>query len=185
MKTSHPEYAEVVGLPDGSCARIRWLMPHDRRKLLQGFAELSPRSRHLRCLGPKKKLTAEEADFLTQFDPGQHAALCAVRWDERHGREGEGLGAARYVRLRDQLDVVEIAVTVIDSCQGLGIGSALVDRLVRVLPEYGIDRVHAHWERSNVAVQRLLSRRLGAYQYIHFGETVVGDFALPRVDRAA
>lgn len=49
------------------------------------------------------------------------------------------VGIARYVRLPDRPDAAEIAIAVIDSHQGLGLGSLLIGALALHAVEHGIN----------------------------------------------
>src|SRR4051794_18912815 len=98
-------WADVV-LRDGSAVLVRPVTAADAPLLADGFARLSPRSRRLRFLGPKKVLTPNELHHLTDIDHHDHEALAAVQLTSgqtermrRMGRvEGLGLGVARYIR---------------------------------------------------------------------------------------
>ena len=54
---------------------------------------------------------------------------------------GEGVGVARYVRTGP--DVAEPAIVVVDGWQGRGVGSRLLDALVKRAREEGIRRFQA------------------------------------------
>ena len=185
LKPWQRDYAEHVTLPDRVGVKLRWLRPNDQQRLVHAFSKLSRQSRQMRCFTPKPKLTVAELEFFTRFRPGEHAALCALRWDQGTSTEAEGIGAARYVRLNDMPNAVELAFTVVDAWQGLGIGSLLVQRLVLVLQHFGFEEVHAHWYTSNTAVRRLLTRQLGPGRYSRAGSTTTGVFSLASLERAA
>src|SRR4051812_5899328 len=67
-----------VVLRDGETLLIRPVTPADAPLLADGFARLSPRSRRLRFLGPKKMLTSRELRQLTDIDHHDHEALGAL-----------------------------------------------------------------------------------------------------------
>ena len=89
------------------------------------------------------------------------------------------------MRLDDVPNAVEFAITVIDAWQGRGIGSLLTARLCHILPIYGIESIHAHCQASNFAVDRLLSRQLGAGERRSVGGIVSSEFSLASLERAA
>src|SRR3954469_16417281 len=96
---------------------VRPLERSDRDALDEFFAGLSDESRRLRFMSPKPRLTARELDRLVDADHLRHEALVAVRPES-----GAFVGVARYV-------AGDLAVTVADCWQRLGIGLALA-RLV-------------------------------------------------------
>src|SRR3978361_305091 len=63
---------EAVRLRDGSTVLVRPLEPSDAELLAEGFARLSPRSRHSRFLTAKSMLTAAELRYFTDIDHVDH-----------------------------------------------------------------------------------------------------------------
>ena len=124
-----------------------------RGLLLEGFSRLSPSSRELRFFSGKPRLTSGDLDYLTELDGDTHLAIGALE-EGPHGPRG--LGVARFVRLADDRDVAEPAVTVVDEAQGLGLGTLLLDRLVHAARERGIKRFHAEFLSRNQGVRKLL-----------------------------
>ena len=122
------EPTDVI-LRDGSTLRLRPPLAADTEALLEFFARLSDRSRYLRfhgfpALGPKLV-----APFV---DPD---------WDERGALigcfEGRIVALANYARLRDRR-AAECAFTVEDDFQGRGIGTRLLEQLVELAGQVGI-----------------------------------------------
>jgi GNAT superfamily N-acetyltransferase len=146
-------YEEAVRLSDGHRVHLRLIRPSDRDMLREGFERLSPDSRYARFMAPKPTLTERELRYLTEVDQVDHFAMGAVR---RHLVAGdEGVGSARFVRLRDQPDIAEPAVTVLDDYQGKGLGSILLQRLIEAAWERDI-----RWFRSELLAENTASRRL-------------------------
>ena len=94
-------------LRDGSEVDIRRLRPTDAPVLAEAFEQLSSESRRLRFIGPKPSLSPRELAYLTDVDGHDHEALGAS--DHVTGR---GVGVARFIRLADEPEVAEVAVTV-------------------------------------------------------------------------
>jgi GNAT superfamily N-acetyltransferase len=86
--------------------------------------ESSKEAIYRRFLSPHGRLTASELRYLTEVDHSDHEALMAV--DRASGR---GVGVARYVRDRERPEFAEIAVSVLETWQGRGIGKALLCHL--------------------------------------------------------
>jgi GNAT superfamily N-acetyltransferase len=116
--------ARRVTLHDGRVVTIRPVRPDDKPLFVEGFERLSEDSRYLRFFAVKKALSEPELTYLTEVDGTSHVALGAL--DE----SGRGVGVARYVVLEDEPEVAEVAVTVLDEVQGLGLGHRLVEHLV-------------------------------------------------------
>jgi hypothetical protein len=81
-----------VRLRDGSAVLIRPVRSSDAPLLAAGFARLSARSRWMRFLTVKNKLSPAELRYLTDIDHHDHEALGA------QSRDGRGVGVARYIR---------------------------------------------------------------------------------------
>ena len=75
-------------------------------------------------------------------------------------QDGEPVGVARYIRLREDPATAEVAVTVVDPWQGRGAGSALLALLATRAREEGITTFRATCLAENRAMLDLL-RALG------------------------
>jgi RimJ/RimL family protein N-acetyltransferase len=157
-----------VVLRDGSTVLIRQVHSADAPLLADGFARLSARSRQLRFLTPKQELSPAELRDFTDLDHHDHEALGA----QNHA-DGRGVGIARYVRDADDPQAAEIAVTIVDDWQGLGLGTELVAQLSERARSEGIRRFTALVAADNPAMAGLLrnvraelvGREPGALQY--------------------
>jgi RimJ/RimL family protein N-acetyltransferase len=147
-----------VRLAGGTMIVLRPLTPEDRGLLVAGFARLSPESRYRRFFSPVPRLTDSLLDRLADVDGVNHFAWVALARED--GRE-VAVGFSRYFRLRDS-QAAEMAVSVIDGYQGRGIGSLLVDALVRQAPEKGITRFEGLVLSDNQPMVKLL-RKAGAH----------------------
>jgi hypothetical protein len=67
----------------------------------------------------------------------------------------EGVGSARFVRVPGAPDTAEPAVTVIDSFQGKGLGSILLQRLIEAAWERDI-----RWFRTELLAENKASKRM-------------------------
>ena len=72
-------------------------------------------------------------------------------------KEERGVGIARFVRLKDQHDVAESAITVVDEYQHRGVGRILLVELVALARKHGVTRFRAEVLRDNVAVSSILA----------------------------
>jgi hypothetical protein len=67
---------------------------------------------------PVKELSEADLDYLTRIDYTTHMAWVAV---DPASPEHPGLGVARYIQVANHPNVAEVAITVVDSHQGLGL----------------------------------------------------------------
>lgn len=146
-------YEESVSLSDGQRVLLRLLRPTDKEALLAGFERLSPDSRYARFMAPKARLSDRELRYLTEVDGVDHFAMGAIR---RHlVSRDEGIGSARFVRIQDQPDTAEPAVTVVDEYQGKGLGSILLQRLIEAAWERDI-----RWFCTELLAENTASKRM-------------------------
>jgi RimJ/RimL family protein N-acetyltransferase len=132
---------------------VRPIEATDRAALAAAFARLSPESRTRRFLGPKPKLSARELTDLTDVDHVTHDALVAL------DGEGQIIAVARYgAEAATSCEAAEVAVAVVDSWQGRGIGSALAARIVAHAQDNGFTRLTASTFWENQPARALLAR---------------------------
>jgi acetyltransferase len=155
-----------VRLADGTLLLIRPIRPDDKALLADGVAHLSTETLTRRFLSPKRRLSAAELRYLTEIDGHDHVAYVALR--PGHARPLVAVG--RWVRLGDQPDAAEVAITVADRWQGRGVGSLLGRTLADEARFRGIRHFTATMQADNVPAHRLMrklteclgSHRLGA-----------------------
>jgi RimJ/RimL family protein N-acetyltransferase len=147
-----------VTLLDGTRVAMRPISPDDKAAIAEAFEHLSEESRYRRFMGGVKRLTRPVLTALTEVDHTNHEAWVAIARDEPGT---PGIGVARYIRLPDQPDVAEPAVTVIDEYQGRGLGTTMMDVIARDAAAHGIRRFRAYVLVENQPIIRIL-RRFGA-----------------------
>ena len=128
---------------------------HDRDGLAALFGRLSPESRRLRYLLPKRALTSRELASAIDVDHVRDEAIVAIDVSN-----GSIVGVARYAHDADRAGVADMAVQVADDLQGLGIGTQLARRVVDRARANGFSVLTATtlWENRGA---RALLRRLG------------------------
>jgi RimJ/RimL family protein N-acetyltransferase len=161
-------------LRNGAPVVLRPILPTDKERLVEAFARLSETSRYRRFGTPVRSLTDEQLRYLTEIDYDDHMAWVAL--DPEHDGE-PGVGVARYVRLPDEPEIAEAAVTVVDSHQGIGLGSILLGVLGLSAVAHGIRAFRAYVLAENQAVQELFAG-LGATMH-HDGPMLRVDVPLP------
>jgi RimJ/RimL family protein N-acetyltransferase len=127
-------------LDDGQRVAFRPLRRDDRESLREAFARMSPQSRYRRFFSPLDHLSEQQLDYLTNIDFKDHVAWIAFLPDEPGA---PGVGVARWVRDRDDPEVAEAAVAVIDDYHRRGIGRALLRLLTESAVSLGVKRFQA------------------------------------------
>ena len=180
-----PRHGETLILPNGYRATIKWLTADARPLLEAAMLRLSLESSRRRFFTPRFRLSERELAFLTSPDGIRHYALGVS------GRAGdgsvEGIATARFVRLNDEPSTAEIALTVIDPFQRMGIGKALLARLTRAAVIRGIDRLRALILPDNAPVIALLSKHEPSVRFAYDGDLIRADIPLvgPALSAAA
>jgi protein lysine acetyltransferase len=141
-------------LEDGTSVVIRPIRPADKPELVSGLHRLSPKSVHQRFLSPKPGLSRVELRYLTEVDGRNHVAFVA----EEAAHPGRIVAVGRYVRLREEPQAAEAAITVGDCIQRRGLGSLLAEILAHAAAQHGIARFTATMLADNVAAHRLMHR---------------------------
>jgi len=147
-----PETTVEGRLDDGARVLFRPLRRDDREILRQGFEDLSDDSRYHRFFTPLNALSEEQLDSLTDVDFVDRVAWLALLPDDP---SVAGAGVARFVRAKDNPEVAEAAVTVIDKYQRRGVGSALLRILAQSAIELGIRRFRAFVLGENKAMLQM------------------------------
>jgi GNAT superfamily N-acetyltransferase len=144
-------------LRDGTPVVLRPIRADDKERLAEGLQRLSEGSRFRRFMAPVSGLSDEQLAYLTEIDYYDHFAWVAAPQD----RPDFGIGVGRYVRLEEDPQLAEAAVTVLDEYQGRGLGTLLVGLLAATARMAGIERFRAYVLEENDPMLELL-RELGA-----------------------
>lgn len=147
-------FRKICTLRDGRLIALRAPNANDAALLSRGFQGLSPESRYRRFFCAKHSLSPRELRYLTDVDMVQHVAIGAVSYDWVEGEEG--LGMARYVQDRDDPQLAEAAVAVIDSMQGQGLGPLLFAHLGAAARERGVTRFRCELLADNGPMHQML-----------------------------
>ena len=147
---------ETVRLRDGTPVIVRPIRPDDAPLLQALHARLSAESVFLRFLEQRKALTDQDAQRLATVDYRATMALVATR--EENGAE-EIIGVARYAAVDPgRPERAEAAIVVEDAFQGRGLGTILVDRLVRYARNHGVQAFVASVHYSNSEIMHFIQR---------------------------
>jgi RimJ/RimL family protein N-acetyltransferase len=161
-------------LPDGAPILIRPIRADDKRMLENGLRHLSEESVQRRFLTPKSSFSRAELRYLTEVDGRDHVAL-VVESPAQPARRLIAVG--RFVRLKDDPEAAEVALTVADEWQGRRVGSTLADLLAERAREVGIRRFTATMGGDNVPAHKLL-RRLANHLELHHAGAGIDELVL-------
>lgn len=146
----------ALRLRGGRLIRLGLVTPADRPMIAEGMLRLSVTSSWRRFFTVRRRLTEREMHDLTNpADPMRLAVGASAHMPD--GRV-EGVGIARYVRLDGEPGTAEIAVTVIDDYQKLGIGALLLRRLGMEASRRDVRRLSGIVMHENVPMLKLLER---------------------------
>ncbi len=158
---------------------LRALRPDDGPGLAEAFEQLSETSRYQRFFTAKPHLSERSLAYFTDVDHRDHEALVAAA-----PGSGQLVGVARFIRNPQEPDQAEVAVTVIDSWQRRGLGTALLRELAQRAAEEGIRHFTAEMLAENKPMLTL-ARRLGDAETTCHGSTVSARIDLtPATERA-
>jgi RimJ/RimL family protein N-acetyltransferase len=144
LNSSSESPTRLLMLRDGRVVEVRPLERADREGLAAAISRLSDQTRYLRFATAKPRLTKLELDFLVNVDHRRHEAIVAIDQTTRRG-----VAAVRYVQVPGEPHVAEIAATVTDDWQGIGLGTALLARLAARAREEGYSAFRASVLASN------------------------------------
>ena len=133
-------YAASETLKDGTAVTVRAIRPGDAGAILQAFRGLDRESVYRRFFSPKKDLSPDELEKLTDVDFSRVMALVVSKATE----SGEVLiGGGRYATDGSASGAAEIAFMTAGDYRGLGIASLILTHLGRVAREAGVERFEA------------------------------------------
>ena len=141
-----------VTLRNGASVRVRAIRPDDEPRLMALCRRLSPRTVYQRFFSVRR-LLPEEAHAFANVDYRQRMAVVAEVED---GPEPELVGVARYGPSDE--GTADIGLVVADAWQGLGLGSLLLEEILRAGEQRGIHQFSADVLTDNRRALRLLAR---------------------------
>jgi RimJ/RimL family protein N-acetyltransferase len=162
--TGHLGSGRARGRSSAAAVELRPLARGDESSLLEIFAGLGPRSRRLRFLTPKPRLTPAELRRLADVDQHDHVAILASS-----AASGRPVGVGRFVREPEDGESADVALAVVDAWQSRGVGTLLAQELSARALMVGVRRFTLAMEPGNEAVLRLLERSGGAVSVLSAG----------------
>jgi len=149
-------YAAVSGqywieaVKDGRHVLIRPLAEKDREREYAFIQRLSPESRHMRFLAQISEPGTALLDQLMDIDNQQRTAFIALVHENGQLIE---IGISRYAAIGAH--ECECAVTVADEWQHLGLGTLLMEHLIKAARRNGFHRMYSVDSAGNEAMREL------------------------------
>jgi GNAT superfamily N-acetyltransferase len=159
-----------------ACVRIRPLEDGESGPVLADFEGLGARSRELRFMAPKVRLTATDLCHLTHVDGVDRVALVAELPD------GRPIGIARFVRDTCDRAAADVAVAVVDVWQRRGVGAQLARALGTWASEVAVRRFTIDMLRDNHGALRLMRHAGGDVRPVGLDDHAA-EFELSLVER--
>jgi RimJ/RimL family protein N-acetyltransferase len=132
---------------------VRPIRPDDEPRLVDLYSRLSQDTRYQRFFSVMQRLPPDWVHFLANVDGKRRFALVV----EQPG-DPALIAVGRYEPSAGEPDVAELAVVVQDGWQGRGIGTVLMEGLLREAAAHGITRFRAYVLGQNRRMLKLLRR---------------------------
>ncbi|MBD3405428.1 MAG: GNAT family N-acetyltransferase [Candidatus Lokiarchaeota archaeon] len=155
---SEYETVETFKGPDGKVeVFFRLIRPDDTDRIKALFYDLSEESIFFRFLTPLRSLRRQTLQQFYDVDQDADISIVAViRPDEEEETE-RIIGAGRYL-LNRNTNEAEFAIVVQDEYQGKGIGTFLLNHLMRIAKSKGVDAFIAYVHPRNQPMIRFLHK---------------------------
>lgn len=129
-------------LKDGTIVAIRAVRPDDGPKIRKAFKSLSPDTVYSRFFGHKRDVSDAELSHITGVDFDHDVALLVTTGC---GEDEMVIGGASYFTIDPTRPggSADLAFTVEEEYQGLGIASDLLRRLIEIARQKGLARLEA------------------------------------------
>jgi RimJ/RimL family protein N-acetyltransferase len=167
------QHTDILRLRSGESLKVRFVEPDDADALQAYFRSLTTNSRYNRFLGAMIELPKTLLHGFTHA--GEADRFSVIATTTVNGRETI-VGEARYA-FDPATDSFEFGLSIEDSWQGQGIGSALLGNLQCRAAAFGAKRLFGDTLRSNDAMIGLA--RKSGYRFTHSP----GDWKLVRFEK--
>ncbi|MFQ6113923.1 MAG: bifunctional acetate--CoA ligase family protein/GNAT family N-acetyltransferase [bacterium] len=167
------QYIKPWTMKDGTEVTIRPIRPEDEPWMVKFHEQLSDQSVYFRYFHPvrlNQRITHERLARICFIDYDREMVLVVDHKDPATG-DHEIIAAGRLNKMHNSNDA-EFAILVSDQYQRRGLGTELLNRLIKVGREEKIDRVIASMLPENRAIQSVC-RRLGFHLHYDITNGVV------------
>jgi acetyltransferase len=160
----HDDCTNTWTLADGSKLKLRHIAATDAVREQAFVHGLSPQSSYFRFHGTIKDLSKKDLEKFTNPDSRNAVALIVLCIGETSEEE---IGVARYVIDPDGVNC-EFAIVVADAWQKRGIGTRLMNALIKHLHASGVKRISGQVLKRNSAMRKFV-------KHLDFAETDIAD----------
>ena len=147
---------EKIIAKNGQEFLIRPIQKEDKQRLIDGLNKMSQESIHHRFLGFKKGFSDKELKHLTEVDGQKNFAVAIGLLNSQSSIEGVGIG--RYHINYEDSKAAEVAITIIDEFQGIGLGTIIMNHLIKVALSNEITEFQGILESTNDGMMALIKK---------------------------
>ncbi|MGB9740190.1 MAG: GNAT family N-acetyltransferase [Candidatus Bathyarchaeales archaeon] len=148
------KYVASCQLKNGTCVTLRPIKPEDEALLAELFKSLSEETMRLRFFQIIREMPHETLTRYCNLDYDREMAIVA----EKQGDRRQIIGVARVISEPGR-SCGEFAVVVGDKWQGLGLGSKLVDYIIKIGREMKLKTIYGFVISDNVKMIHLCMRK--------------------------
>lgn len=130
------------------------VQPHNKKQISEGLRDMGPESIRNRFLGSKRDFSEQELQYLTVLDGWNHYAFGI----EEREKLKRGVGIIRLVRSSHSEKEAEIAITIIDEYQRMGLGEFLLNLIILAAMERDIEILSFTFLPQNASIHRLVKK---------------------------
>ena len=168
---------------ESEAVEIRPIMPEDEPLMTEFTMGLSPDNLYLRyfhAVSAGSLITHEQLARLCFVDYNREMALIAVRTDPKNGRP-QAIAHGQLTKLHGSADA-EFAIQVRDDYQGTGLGTELLERLLEIARNEGIERVVAEIMPENVGMRRICTKLGFTFHRLPDSQNILAEINLEPKD---
>jgi acetyltransferase len=154
------QYVSHWTAKDGTPIIIRPIRGEDEPLIAKFHETLSDRSVYLRYMHPMLLSDRAAHERLSRICHSDYEREITMIADHANAEEGQLriLGAARMTKFHGA-NAARFSVLISDQCQGMGIGSILLQRLIEVARREKLDRLEAIMTQDNQAMRTLCEKQ--------------------------
>lgn len=134
--------------------RMGSVLPSNKEQISKSLRDLSAESIRNRFLGSKKEFSAAELEYLSNLDGTNHYAIGI----EEREKPFRGIAIIRMVRTASETPEAEIAITIIDDYQAIGLGTLLMRMMVLAAAERSVERLSFTFLPQNEGIIKLINK---------------------------
>ena len=155
---SEYEMTERFKGPDGPIdIHFRLIRPDDTDRIKELFYDLSEESIYFRFLTPLRSLRRQTLQDFYNVDQASDISVVAVIKSDEEGETETIIGAGRYL-LNRSTNEAEFAILVQDQFQGKGVGTYLLNHLMRIAKSKGVEAFVAYVHPQNQPMIRFIHK---------------------------